>query len=97
MSRTLLYRCESCLEATIERSFDTSHVMKRCPECSAFGRFINQAIIDRFEAYEATPPENFEWGRLAKPEKLLVAERLARTDRTIEDVSIVDLRDADGE
>ncbi|SNR30234.1 hypothetical protein [Halorubrum vacuolatum] len=88
MTRTVTYRCSECLEGAVTRSFDTAHLMARCPACGSFTRLINGAVIEQYEAYEAEPPEAFEWNRLDRLEKLLVAERITRTDRTLADFSI---------
>ena len=93
MGRKLLYRCGNCFDGTLERSFDTSHVMSRCADCGTFSRFINQAVVDQVEAYDASPPESLDWARLDELEKLFVAERITRTDRTIEDFTIAELQD----
>ena len=89
MSRTRTYRCLNCLDETVARSFDTSHLSMTCPACESFERFANEAVIERFEALEASPPTEFDWGRLERREKLLVAERLARTDKTLADFDVV--------
>ncbi|ELZ36890.1 hypothetical protein C472_10018 [Halorubrum tebenquichense DSM 14210] len=96
MSRSTTYRCLSCLDHVVTRSFDTSHLSRTCPNCDSFERFVNQGVIDRFEALEASPPAEFDWERLERRERLLVAERLARTDATLADVSVTE-RDATAE
>jgi hypothetical protein len=83
------------LDHAVTRSFDTSHLSRTCPDCGSFERFANEAVIERFEALEASPPGEFDWERLERREKLIVAERLARTDKTLEDFDVID--DADGE
>ncbi|WP_048077437.1 hypothetical protein [Halorubrum sp. AJ67] len=90
MSLTTIYRCLNCLDHAVTRSFDTSHLSRTCPNCDSFERFVNQAVIDRFEALEASPPAEFDWNRLERREKLLVAERLARTDATLADVTVTE-------
>ncbi|WP_423996668.1 hypothetical protein [Halorubrum trapanicum] len=89
MSRTRTYRCLNCLDATVTRSFDTSHLSRTCPNCGSFERFANEAVVERFESLEASPPADLDWERLERREKLLVAERLARTDKEIGDFDIV--------
>lgn len=88
MSRTVDYRCNDCFEGVLRRAFDTSHLMATCPVCGEFSRLVNEAVVDRFEGYESDPPDELDWDRLDRIEKLLVAERVARTDRTIADISI---------
>jgi len=89
VSRTRTYRCLNCLDATVTRSFDTSHLSRTCPNCGSFERFANEAVVERFESLEASPPADLDWERLERREKLLVAERLARTDKEIGDFDIV--------
>ena len=36
-------------------------------------------------AFEAAPPPALDWKRLSRTERLLVSERVARTDRTVEE------------
>ena len=88
MSRTRSYRCLNCLDHAVTRSFDTSHLSMTCPNCGSFERFANEAVIERFESLEASPPSEFDWDRLERREKLLVAERLARTDKTLADFDV---------
>ncbi|QAU12621.1 hypothetical protein EKH57_07740 [Halorubrum sp. BOL3-1] len=94
MSRTTTYRCLNCLDHAVTRAFDTSHLSRTCQNCDSFERFANEAVIERFEALEASPPTEFDWERLDRREKLIVAERLARTDATLADVSVTET-DAD--
>ena|GEM_PF-277728 len=90
MSRTRAYRCLNCLEHTIDREFDTSHLSVTCPNCESFERFVNEAVFQQFEAYEASPPSEFDWNRLDRTEKLVVAERLVRSTKTLDDFEVVD-------
>jgi DNA-directed RNA polymerase subunit RPC12/RpoP len=89
VSRTRTYRCLNCLDEVVTRSFDTSHLSMTCPNCESFERFANEAVIERFESLEASPPTELDWERLERREKLLVAERLARTDKEIGDFDVV--------
>ncbi|QWC19818.1 hypothetical protein [Halorubrum sp. 2020YC2] len=95
MSRTHTYRCLNCLDHAVTRSFDTSHLSRTCPNCGSFERFANEAVIDRFESLEASPPTELDWERLERREKLLVAERLARTEKTLADFEVVGNEDDD--
>ena len=90
MSRTRTYRCLNCLEHTVSREFDTSHLSVTCPNCESFERFVNEAVYEQFRAFEESPPADLDWERLDRTEKLVVAERLARSTKTIEDFDIVD-------
>ena len=94
MSRTRSYRCLNCLDETVTRSFDTSHLSRTCANCGSFERFVNEAVIERFESLEASPPAELDWERLERREKLLVAERLARTDKEVGDFDVADAADA---
>lgn len=94
MPRTRTYRCLRCLDEVVTRAFDTSHLTRTCPNCGSFERFANQSVVDRFEALEASPPAELDWGRLERREKLLVAERLARTEKTLADFATAGPADA---
>jgi hypothetical protein len=85
------------LDHAVTRSFDTSHLSRTCPNCDSFERFANEAVIDRFETLEASPPAALDWERLERREKLIVAERLARTDKTLDDFDVIvdEIEDAD--
>jgi len=82
------YRCLSCLEETLSREFDISHLSVTCPNCESFERFVNDDVYQQFEAYEDSPPEELDWDRLDRTEKLMVSERVVRTSRSIEDFDI---------
>ena len=82
------YRCLNCLEHTLTRSFDVSHLSITCPVCEEFQRFVNQDVYDQYRAFEEEPPENLEWDRLGKLEKLAVSDGVVRSGRSIEDFSV---------
>ena len=88
MGLTREYRCLNCLEETVSRSFDTSHLSRRCPDCESMERFVNEAVYEQFEAFEAAPPPALNWERLSRTERWLVSERMARTDRTVEEFDV---------
>jgi DNA-directed RNA polymerase subunit RPC12/RpoP len=90
VSRTRAYRCLNCLEHTIDREFDASHLSVTCPTCGSFERFVNEAVFQQFEAFETAPPSEFDWNRLDRTEKLVVAERLVRSTKTLADFKLVD-------
>lgn len=75
------------MDEAVERSFDVSHLSVACEGCGEFGRFVNERVLDQFEAFEADPPAALDWGALDRKQKLLVAERVARTDRSVEDLA----------
>ena len=81
------YRCLNCMDHSVERSYDVSHLSRTCDACGEFGRFVNQRVLDQFETFEADPPEALDWAALDRKRKLLVAERVARTDRSVEDLA----------
>jgi hypothetical protein len=84
------YRCLNCLEHTIDRAFDTSHLSMTCPTCDSFQRFVNEAVLEQFRAFEESPPSELEWTRLDRMEKLVVCERLVRSTKTIDDFAVVE-------
>jgi len=79
----------NCLEHTVDREFDTSHLSVTCPNCGSFERFVNEAVFQRFEAFEASPPQSFDWEQLDRTEKFVVAERLVRSTKTLDDFEVV--------
>ena len=88
MSRTSSYRCVHCLDHAVERTFDVAALSVTCPNCGSFERFVNEAALDRFEAFESSPPAALDWEELDRREKLLVAERTVRTDKTLDDFDV---------
>ncbi|MFQ3283357.1 MAG: DNA-directed RNA polymerase subunit RPC12/RpoP [Natronomonas sp.] len=86
MDRT--YRCLTCLEHTLSREFDTSHLSVRCPVCSSFERFVNEAVFEQFRAFEESPPESLEWSTLDRGERLMISEAVTRRGRSVEDFSV---------
>ena len=90
MSRSRTYRCLNCLEHTVSREFDTSHLSVTCPNCGSFERFVNDAVFQQFRAFEESPPAELDWERLDRTEKLIVSERLVRSIKTLADFAVVD-------
>jgi len=88
MSTDRLYRCLDCLEHTVTRPFDTSHLSVTCPNCESFERFINNAVFETFRSFEESPPDSLDWENLDRKERLLISERVVRTGRSIEDFSV---------
>lgn len=86
MDRT--YRCLTCLEHTLSRAFDTSHLSVRCPVCGSFERFVNEAVFEQFRAFEESPPESLEWSTLDRGERLMISEAVTRRGRSAEDFSV---------
>lgn len=87
----------NCLEHTVERQFDTAHLSVTCPNCGSFERFVNEAVFQQFEAFEASSPPSFDWERLNRTEKFVVAERLVRSTKTLDDFEVVDGEPTQGE
>lgn len=88
MPRERTYRCLNCLEHTLTREFDVSHLSVTCPNCDSFERFVNDDVYERFQNYEESPPNGLAWDRLDRTEKLMVSERVVRTTHSIEDFDI---------
>lgn len=82
------YRCLTCLDHTVTRGFDVSHLSLTCEACGEFGRFVNDLVYDQFLAFEDDPPEHLDWDRLERAEKLMISERVTRTDTSVEDFDI---------
>jgi phage FluMu protein Com len=82
------YRCLNCLEHTLTRPFDVSHLSITCPVCEEFQRFVNDDVLDQYEAFEDDPPDSLEWDRLERAEKLMVSDQVVRTGRSVEDFSL---------
>jgi phage FluMu protein Com len=82
------YRCLNCLEHTLTRPFDVSHLSITCPVCDEFQRFVNDDVYDQFRAFEEDPPESLEWDRLGQLEKLAISDGVVRSGRSIEDFSV---------
>ncbi|WP_049984199.1 hypothetical protein [Halorubrum sp. BV1] len=94
MGRTRTYRCLGCLDHTLDRAFDTSHLSVTCPSCESFERFVNEAAYQTFRGFEESPPDELDWARLEREEKLLISERVTRTTKTLADFDVIDDRDA---
>jgi hypothetical protein len=82
------YRCLECLDHTISREFDTSHLSVTCPVCDSFERFVNETVFEQFRSFEESPPESLDWAAIEREEKLLISEQIARKNRSIEEFSI---------
>jgi hypothetical protein len=82
------YRCLNCLEHTLTRPFDVSHLSITCPVCGDFQRFVNEDVHEKFQDFEADPPEHLDWDLLERTEKLMVSEQIVRQGRSIEDFDL---------
>lgn len=85
MSEERTYRCLGCLDHAVTRGFDVSHVSVTCPVCESFERHVNEAVVAQFRAFEDDPPDHLDWDALGRMERFLVAERVARRGRDIEE------------
>lgn len=85
---TVTYHCSSCFEQTLTREYDVSHFSVTCPSCGEFARFIHGEVLAKVEELEETPPEDFDWGRLSRMEKFVVAEGIVRQGRTLDDYDV---------
>lgn len=87
---SVTYRCLTCLEHTVTRAFDVSHLSVTCPTCESFERLVNERVVSQFEDFEDAPPAELDWDRLDRAEKLLVSERVARRGRSLDDIAVGD-------
>ncbi|QSG07918.1 FmdB family zinc ribbon protein [Halapricum desulfuricans] len=85
---TVTYRCTNCLDHTLTREYDVSHFSIRCPNCGEFARFVHGGVLEQYEAFEESPPAELDWGRLGRMEKLVVAEKLVRQGKTLDDFEV---------
>ena len=83
------YRCLSCLEHTLTRSFNAAHLSVTCPNCGSFERFVNEDVYQQYESFEASPPAELDWEQLDRVEKFVVCERLVRSTKTLADFEVV--------
>lgn len=82
------YRCVECLDGTVTRSFDVSHVERTCDRCGEFARFVNEAVFEQFQAFEESPPDELDWDRLGRLEKFYVCNGIVREGKSIEDFDV---------
>lgn len=82
------YRCSNCLDHTVTRAYDVSHISIKCPSCGEFARFLHTGVLEQYRKFEDSPPTDLDWERLDKIEKFVVAEGLVRQGRTLEDYDI---------
>ena len=85
---TISYRCSNCFDHAVTRAYDVSHFSLSCPSCGEFARFVHGAVLAKFEEYEETPPAAFDWERLGRLEKFVVAEGIVRRGRTLDDYNV---------
>ena len=85
---TRTYRCLNCLDATVDRGYNVSHIKVTCEECGEFGRFVQDGIYRQYQEFEEDPPEDLDWGTLNRMEKFMVAEKMVREGKTVDDFEI---------
>ncbi|MFB6141199.1 MAG: hypothetical protein ABEJ26_12285 [Halosimplex sp.] len=85
-----IYRCSNCLDSTVARGFDVSHLSTTCENCGEFARFVNDDVFEQYRAFESSPPESLDWERLDRAEKFLVSDQIVREGRSIEDFEITE-------
>jgi DNA-directed RNA polymerase subunit RPC12/RpoP len=83
-----VYRCLNCLEDTITREYDVSHLSVTCESCGEFGRFVHQGVYDQYRAFEEAPPADFAWADLDRMQKFVVAEGLVRSGKSLDDFDV---------
>ena len=88
MTRERTYRCLNCLEHTLSRPFDVSHLSITCPVCESFQRFVNEDVYDQYRELEENPPDHLDWSRLGKAEKLVLSDGIVREGRDIEEFEL---------
>jgi len=84
------YRCSNCLEQTVTRDYDVSHLSVTYGGCDEFGRFINDDVFQQYRAFEESPPDHLDWERLSRAEKFLISNGVVREGKAIEDFEIED-------
>ena len=85
---TYTYRCLDCLDHTITRDFDVSHLSVTCDACGEFARFVHEGVYEQYEDFEDSPPADFAWGELSRLQKFMVAEGLVRSGKSLDDFDI---------
>jgi hypothetical protein len=85
---TYTYRCLDCLDHTITRDFDVSHLSVTCNACGEFARFVHEGVYEQYEDFEDSPPADFAWGELSRLQKFMVAEGLVRSGKSLDDFDI---------
>ena len=85
---TRTYRCLSCLDATVDRGYDVSHIKVTCEECGEFGRFVQERIYQQYQRFEDEPPDDLDWDRLNQMEKFVVAEKMVREGKSVDDFEV---------
>ncbi len=92
---TITYRCLSCRDETADRDFNVSHIKQTCDACEEFNRFVHDGVYQQFQNFEASTPDNLDWERLGKMEKFIVAEKMVRKGKTVEDFEIESADESD--
>lgn len=85
---TVSYRCSDCLDHTVRREYDVSHLSMSCPSCGEFARFVHGDVLDTFREFEEASPTGLDWDRLSRLEKFAIAEGLVRRGKTLDDYDV---------
>jgi hypothetical protein len=94
---TYTYRCLSCRDETVERGYNVSHIKQTCDTCGEFGRLIHDGVYQQFQEFEESPPDGLDWERLSQMEKFIVAEKMVREGKSIDDFEIESEDDSDSD
>ena len=81
---TQTYRCLNCLDATVDRGFNVSHLKVTCKECDEFARFVHDGVYQQYQEFEDDSPDGLDWETLSKMEKFVVAEKMVREGKSVE-------------
>jgi late competence protein required for DNA uptake (superfamily II DNA/RNA helicase) len=85
---TQTYRCLNCLDATVDRGYNVSHIKVTCEDCAEFGRFVHDGVYQQYQDFEDEPPDGLNWETLSRIEKFMVAEKMVREGKSIDDFEI---------
>lgn len=85
---TVSYRCTNCLDHSVTRDYDVSHLSRACDACDDFGRFVHEGVLAKYREFEDSPPADFAWSQLERMEKFVVAEGLVRQGKTLDDYGV---------
>jgi hypothetical protein len=85
---SVTYRCSNCLDHTVARDFDVSHLSRTCDACGEHSRFVHDGVYEQYREFEESPPATLAWERLRQIEKFVVAEGIVRKGRTLDDFDV---------
>jgi len=82
------YRCLSCLDATVERGFNVSHITVTCEGCAEFARFVHDGVYQQYRDFEDESPAALDWDVLSRMEKFVVAEKMVREGKALDEFDV---------